>query len=135
MLEAESTLLRTLTIYRTGKAQFYESTATRDCSRLTCYRNVRPAGSLIRTLKSIADQCWQPSEIIVVDGSKRTPQLALLDQHLVGLASKVKCVTASARGAATQRNEGVQLCLSMSSALLTMMLSSSASVFIAFFRR
>jgi glycosyltransferase involved in cell wall biosynthesis len=66
----------------------------------------RPA-AFSRTLHSLAQQSTQPVEMIVVDGSEDTDTKDLCHREVPGLATQIKHYTATAVGAATQRNQAM----------------------------
>jgi glycosyltransferase involved in cell wall biosynthesis len=67
--------------------------------------------ALRRALESLADQSAHPAELIVIDASDDASTRALcMDQSIAGLASKVLWQVADVRGAADQRNQGVDAC-------------------------
>jgi glycosyltransferase involved in cell wall biosynthesis len=69
------------------------------------------AAVLHRTLKSLASQTSQPAQIIVVDASEDGATRNLcVERPVPGLASEVVWHAAHIRGAASQRNQGVQQC-------------------------
>src|SRR5579872_1994603 len=72
----------------------------------------RNRGAILRrTLESVAAQCSQPAQIIIVDASDDEHATSMLkDPSIPGLASAVSWQAAKVSGAASQRNEGVLQC-------------------------
>lgn len=69
------------------------------------------AAVLRRTLESLAAQSCQPAQIILVDASEDEATRCLcVEQPVRGLNAEVVWRAARARGAASQRNQGVQEC-------------------------
>lgn len=64
-------------------------------------------GPLRATLASLAKQSAQPAEVVIVDSSDDASTQKLCEEALPGLASRVRWFRAKRRGAAIQRNEGV----------------------------
>ncbi len=62
---------------------------------------------LRRTLESIAKQECQPEEIIVVDASETDHTATICKTPVIGLMSVIKYQKAKQKGAAIQRNEGL----------------------------
>jgi glycosyltransferase involved in cell wall biosynthesis len=60
------------------------------------------------TLASIAGQSTQPYEVIVVDASDDTSTERLCKEGIPGLLSQIRWFRAKRKGAAAQRNEGIQ---------------------------
>lgn len=69
----------------------------------TCER----AATLKRTLDSIALQGVQPSEIVIIDSSTNNKTYKLCHTLISGLESSIIYEQAKAKGAASQRNQGV----------------------------
>lgn len=67
------------------------------------------AHSLSLTLRSLARQTAQPRELIIVDASNDNETATTCATPIDGLASSIRHVRARRPGAASQRNEGVQL--------------------------
>ena len=69
------------------------------------------AAILRRTLESLAAQSLQPAEIILVDASEdQVTHNLCVERPVSGLVSEVLWQPAETRGAASQRNQGVQSC-------------------------
>jgi glycosyltransferase involved in cell wall biosynthesis len=62
---------------------------------------------LIRTLKSISNQDYLPAEIIIIDASEALTNLPTPIN--IQVASKIIHVPAQVKGAASQRNQGIEL--------------------------
>jgi glycosyltransferase involved in cell wall biosynthesis len=66
---------------------------------------------LRRTLESLAAQCAQPAQVIVVDASDDASTRSFcVDAAIPGLASAISWQAADVPGAASQRNQGVRAC-------------------------
>jgi glycosyltransferase involved in cell wall biosynthesis len=65
-------------------------------------------GTILRsTLESLANQNYQPIEIIVVDSSNDRYTYEMLTKPILGLRSRIKYYHSKLRGAASQRNYAV----------------------------
>ena len=66
---------------------------------------------LRRTMESLARQCAQPAELIIVDASDDASTRSLCcAESIPGLICAVSWHAAAKAGAATQRNQGVRIC-------------------------
>lgn len=61
------------------------------------------------TLESVAQQSFQPAEIIVIDASEDDLTMQLCTKPTLGLASVIRYEKAKQKGAATQRNQAVDI--------------------------
>src|ERR1700738_3733971 len=69
------------------------------------------AAVLRRTLESLAAQSSQPARIVLVDASEDQCTRSLcVERRVLGLGTEIICFAAQTRGAASQRNQGVQEC-------------------------
>ena len=62
----------------------------------------------MKTLESIASQYYQPEVIVIVDASEDNKTKDICNQHTEGLLSVVLYLRAEQKGAAVQRNQGIQ---------------------------
>src|SRR5665213_1961455 len=69
----------------------------------------RPA-PLSRTLASLGSQSAQPAEILIVDASRNSATQLVCQEQFPGLTATLRYQSARTKGAASQRNEGVQNC-------------------------